>query len=163
MKKIAELIDWMLTFNGFAMIATATLQIISRMMNRPVAWTVELLTFFGLFSIIPGVVSHFLKGSETRVGIIVDYLPARIRQFVEFIINGICATFGLSLLYATYDYTALVGMSNPDQYLPFPPETNLLPVYLLSFAIIWNSLNNLCHIITDRSQKHSTASEGGKQ
>lgn len=151
-KKIIKIIDLILGLNGYLMIVTATLQIISRMMSRPVAWTVELLTFLGLFSIIPGVASHFLRGSETRVGIVVDYFPHTLRCFVEFIINIVCTVFGFILLYATYDYTGLVGLGTPEQYLPFPPKTNLLPVYLLSFAVIWNSMYNLHHIITKKQE-----------
>ena len=54
-KKIAACLDWLLGFNGCLMIAVATLQIVSRALGRPVAWTVELLTFLGLFSVVPGV------------------------------------------------------------------------------------------------------------
>ena len=133
-KKIAAALDWLLGFNGCLMIAVATLQIVSRAMGKPVAWTVELLTFLGLFSVVPGVASHFLKGTETRVGIVVDYLPRALKNAVEFAVNALCVVFGGILLYGTWDYTELVGMSMTDQYLPFPPETNLIPVYLLSLA-----------------------------
>lgn len=162
-KKIANFIDWILALNGCLMIATATLQIVSRMMGRPVAWTVELLTFLGLFSIIPGVASHFLKNTETRVGIIVDYLPRTLQRLTEFAINAACVVFGFILLYATYDYTGLVGMGTPEQYLPFPPETNLLPVYLLSFAVIWNGLYNLHRIAVGKIEKCGPAPEGGER
>lgn len=162
-KKIAKIIDWILALNGCLMIATATLQIVSRMMGRPVAWTVELLTFLGLFSIIPGVAAHFLKNTETRVGIIVDYLPRTLRRLTEFAINAACVVFGFILLYATYDYTGLVGMGTPEQYLPFPPETNLLPVYLLSFAVIWNGLYNLHRIAVGKIEKSGPAPEGGER
>ena len=156
--KIAAVIDWILGFNGCLMIATATLQIVSRALGRPIAWTVELLTFLGLFSVVPGVASHFLKGSETRVGIFVDYFPRVLKNLTEFAVNALCTVFGVLLLYATWDYTGLVGMAAPEQYLPFPPETNLIPVYILSAAIIFNGLWNLWRIVTGKPE-----SEGGKR
>jgi len=88
-KKIAKIIDWLLAVNGCLMIFLATIQIFSRLLGRPIAWTVESLTFLGLFSIVPGVASHFLKGSETRVGIFVDHLPHLPRLFIDFAINFI--------------------------------------------------------------------------
>ena len=159
-KKIAACLDWLLGFNGCLMIAVATLQIVSRAMGKPVAWTVELLTFLGLFSVVPGVASHFLKGTETRVGIIVDYLPAALKRLVEFVINALCVVFGGILLYGTWDYTELVGMSMTDQYLPFPPETNLIPVYILSLAIIYNGLWNLWKAVRGEPEETHSPAEG---
>ncbi|MBP5212592.1 MAG: TRAP transporter small permease [Pyramidobacter sp.] len=161
-KKIAAAIDWLLGFNGCLMIAVATLQIVSRAVGRPVPWTVELLTFLGLFSVVPGVASHFLKGTETRVGIVVDYLPRALKNAVEFVINVLCVVFGGILLYGTWDYTELVGMSMTDQYLPFPPETNLIPVYILSLAIIYNGLWNLTKIVRGEPEEKHSPSEGGE-
>ena len=135
--KIAAVIDWILGFNGCLMIATATLQIVSRALGRPVAWTVELLTFLGIF---------------------VDYFPRVLKNLTEFAVNALCTVFGALLLYATWDYTGLVGMGNPEQYLPFPPETNLIPVYILSAAIIFNGLWNLWRIVTGKPE-----SEGGNR
>ena len=126
-KKIAKIIDWILGLNGCLMIATATLQIVSRIIGRPVAWTVELLTFLGLFSIIPGVAAHFLKNTETRVGIIVDHLPRTLRRLSEFVINAVCTVFGFILLYATYDYTGLVGWGRPNSSFPFLPRPTCCP------------------------------------
>lgn len=160
-KKIAAALDWLLGFNGCMMIAVATLQIVSRSIGKPVPWTVELLTFLGLFSVVPGVASHFLKGTETRVGIIVDYLPKALKNIVEFVINVLCTIFGGILLYGTWDYTELVGMSMTDQYLPFPPETNLIPVYILSLAIIYNGLWNLWRIVKGTPAETHPA-EGGE-
>ncbi len=161
-KKIAACLDWLLGFNGCLMIAVATLQIVSRAMGKSVAWTVELLTFLGLFSVVPGVASHFLKGTETRVGIVVDYLPPALGRFVEFIVNALCVVFGGVLLWAVYDYTELVGMAAPEQYLPFPPETNLLPVYLLGLAIIYNGLWNLWKIVKGEPEEKHAPAEGGE-
>ena len=54
-------------------------------------------------------------------------------------------------------------MGTPEQFLPFPPETNLLPVYLLSFAVIWNGLYNLHRIAVDKIEESGPAPEGGKR
>ena len=161
-KKIAAAIDWLLGFNGCLMIAVATLQIVSRAVGRPVPWTVELLTFLGLFSVVPGVASHFLKGTETRVGIVVDYLPPALGHLIELVVNALCAVFGGVLLWAVYDYTELVGMAAPEQFLPFPPQTNLVPVYLLGLAIVYNGLHNLCRLARGEHAK-AAEREGGER
>ena len=53
-------------------------------------------------------------------------------------------------------------MAAPEQYLPFPPETNLLPVYLLGLAIVYNGLHNLFRIVRGEDEK-TAERKGGER
>lgn len=140
---IVTLISWLLGINGILMIVAATIQIISRALGTPVAWTVEVLIFLGLFSIVPGTAVVFLKGEEIKVGFIVDNLPCKLAMIIECATACLSIFFGIVLIWANIDYRELVSMGNPEQYLPFPPETNTWPLYLLGLAIIWGAARNL--------------------
>lgn len=155
-KKIAACIDRLLALNGCLMIACAALQIASRALGRPVPWTVEALTFLGLFSVVPGEASHFLKGTETRVGFLADRLPRRARAAAEAAVGLVCAAFGCALFWGAADYAALAGMSVSDRYLPLPPEADVLPVFVLAAAVFFNGLR-----ATLRAVKLARAGEGG--
>ena len=133
----------LLGLNGFLMILVATLQIVSRAFGRPVAWTVEVLLFLGLYSIIPGAAIVFLKGEEVEVSFFVDCLPRFPALWVSRIIAFLGAVFGAVLIYANLDYRGLVSLGKPEQYLPFPLEVNTWPLYLLGACILWRMTEKL--------------------
>ena len=127
----------LLGINGFLMIIVATLQIVSRAFGRPVAWTVEVLLFLGLYSIIPGAAIVFLKGEEVEVGFFVDSLPVFLARWVSRLMALLGALFGAALIYANLEFRGLVSLGKPEQYLPFPLEVNTWPLYLLGACILW--------------------------
>jgi TRAP-type C4-dicarboxylate transport system permease small subunit len=139
----------LLGINGFLMIIIATLQMVSRAFGKPVAWTVEVLLFLGLYSIIPGAAIVFLKGEEVEVSFFVDCLPKVLALWISRIMALLGAVFGAVLIYANLDYRGLVSLGKPEQYLPFPLEVNTWPLYLLGLCILWRMTEKL--IATFRS------------
>lgn len=139
MKLLISLISCLLGINGILMLIVATIQMVSRTLGHPVAWTVEVLIFLGLYSIIPGTAAVFLKGDEVEVGFIVDNLPRKIAKCIECFTAALAVLFGAFLIWANLDYRGLVSLGKPEQYLPFPAEANTWPLYLLGIAIVWGS------------------------
>lgn len=151
-KWLIDILSNLLALNGIAMVVVATLQIISRMMGRPVAWTVEVLLFLGLYSILPGAAIIFLKSGEIEVSFIVDLLPRPLKKLIECFTSLLAIAYGVTLFVANLNYSALVGLGRPEQFLPLPPEANILPVYLLAVAIVWDMLRKLRETIFGGTQ-----------
>lgn len=156
---LIDVISALLAINGILMVVVATLQIISRLMGRPVAWTVELLLFLGLYSIIPGAAAIFLKSEEIEVSFIVNLLPRFLRAAIECFTSALCIVYGICLFAANLDYSSLVSMGRPDQFLPFPPVVNILPVYLLAAAIVWDMVRKLKDTLTGKETPHELTQE----
>jgi TRAP-type C4-dicarboxylate transport system permease small subunit len=143
----------LLGVNGVLMVLAAALQIASRLLGRPVAWTVELLLFLGLYSIIPGSALIFLKSEEIEVSFIVDLLPRPLRTALECFTSAACMVYGVFLFISNVNYSYLVNLGSPEQFLPFPPVANILPVYLLAFAIFWDMARKLKETILRAASK----------
>lgn len=150
----------LLGVNGILMVIIATLQILSRAAGRPVAWTVEVLTFLGLYSILPGTAVLFLKKEEVEVSFFVNALPKRLALWISRIIALIGALFGGVLIYSNLVYRGLVNLGRPDQYLPFSPEVNTWPLYLLGICILWRMLEKAAS--PDRSTAPKQANSSGE-
>lgn len=133
----------LLGVNGILMILIATLQITSRALGHPVAWTVELLLFLGLYSIIPGTAVSFLRGEEVEIDFFVNLLPNRLSLWLARLVALVGVVFGAMLIASTLKYREIVVMAKPEQYLPLPPEANIWPLYLLGLCIAWRMAEKL--------------------
>lgn len=160
--RLVSVVSFFLALNGFLMVIIATLQIVSRAMGHPIAWTVETLTLLGLYSIIPGISILLLQGQGMSVRFFVDLLPPFLRQLVS---KGVAITgliFGVLIIYANLKYREIVMLAIPERYIPLPPDAETWPLYLLGVCIIWQMLERLveeCHPEKSTPDQQTTLEE----
>lgn len=77
-----------------AMVATIGAQVLARYVCAyPLAWTEELARFLFLWLVFLGASQAMRRHEHIAVGLVVDRLPLRLRQFVVVSLNGLIAAF----------------------------------------------------------------------
>lgn len=76
------------------MVTTIGAQVLARyVFNVPLSWTEELARFLFLWLVFLGASQAMRRNEHIAVGLLVDYLPFRVRQLIIVILNGFVAAF----------------------------------------------------------------------
>jgi len=123
------------------LISINVIQIILRGFFRSsLVWVLELSVFLGIWIVLFGASIMFLRNTEIKVTIIVNYFPRKIRRAIEIFISILGVIFAICLIWATINYQKYAGQTHP-YYLPFSFRVHTFPVYIFGVSIIYSCLN----------------------
>ncbi len=125
---------------GILLVGVNTVQIILRgFFKSSFLWVLEFSEFLGIWIVLFGASIMFLRDTEVKVTVIVNYFPKPARKVIEIIVNMIGIIFAITLIWGNINYQKYVGLIQPD-YLPFSFRVHTFPIYIFGISIIYNCL-----------------------
>ena len=126
---------------GITLVGVNITQIILRSFSKSsFLWILEFSVFLGIWIVLFGASLMFLRDTEVKVDVIVNYFPKGVRRVIEIFVSILGFIFASFLIWGNINYQKYVGIIKP-QYIPFSFRIHTFPVYILGITIIYNCLN----------------------
>lgn len=125
---------------GFGLVGINSVQIVIRgFFESSFLWVLELSEFLGIWIVLFGASIMFLRDTEVKVTVIVNYFPKPVRKVIKIVVSILGIIFAIFLIWGNINYQKYVGVIQPD-YLPFSYQVHTFPIYILGISMIYNCL-----------------------